>query len=377
MNVAIDSGPLESGHKVRGVGFYTQELIEAVKKQRIGLEKFNIDQFNFSTHQKSLFSDRYDIVHCSFFHPFFITIPRKVKAKLVITVHDLIHLIYPKNYPPGFRGRIKFTIQKQLLKKVDAIITVSETSKKDIVRFLKVDPNKIHVIHEASRPHYKVIKNRKILNKVRKQYELPKKFVLYVGDINYNKNIPSLVKACRNIETPLVLVGKQALDIKDQTQDLMSLKGPKDWIRFLFNKPHPELSHYKKVNEEVAGSNVLCLGFVPDDDLVSIYNLASVYCQPSFYEGFGLPVLEAMVCGTPVVISKTNALVEISQGSALVADPYSPKDFSGNIKMVVKDKKLSNELVEKGFKVASSYSWKMTAEKTLEVYRKVMKDGKK
>jgi hypothetical protein len=80
MNIAIDSGPLESGHKVRGVGFHTQELIEAIKRQRIGLEKFNIDQFNFSTHTESLTSDRYDIVHSSFFHPFFITVPRKVKG---------------------------------------------------------------------------------------------------------------------------------------------------------------------------------------------------------------------------------------------------------------------------------------------------------
>jgi glycosyltransferase involved in cell wall biosynthesis len=286
----------------------------------------------------------------------------------------LILLIYPNHYPPGLRGSIRYIIQKKLIKRADAIITISETSKKDIIRFLHVDPKKVHVVRLASRPHYKVIKDKKVLQKVRKKYKLPKEFVLYVGDINYNKNIPTLVKACKKIKTPLVLVGKQALDVKDNVTDLMTMQGPKDWLRFLFNKPHPELAHYKKISEEISdGKGVSCLGFVPDEDLVAVYNLASVYCQPSFYEGFGFPILEAMACGTPVVISNTNALVEIAKGAALIADPRNATDMTEKLKSVIRNDALSAELTTKGLKVAASYSWRRTAKETIEVYRKVLK----
>lgn len=363
MKVAIDSGPLTSGHAVRGIGVHTRELIEELQKLRT--KNFQIDAVNFCKTEVS----KYDIVHYTSFHPFFITLPfrriytpsNSITPKVIVTIHDLIPLIYPKHYPPGLKGSIKFFIQKLLIKKADAIITISETSKKDIVRFLGVNPEKVHVIYLAPNKMFKPITDQQTLFTTKKKYNLPDKFVLYVGDVNYNKNIPNLIKACGLVNIPLVIVGKQAQDIDNVGVGLEILSGPMDWLRYIFNLPHPELAHYESISKSFKNnSNVLRLGFVPNEDLVDIYNLASVYCQPSFYEGFGLPVLEAVACGTPVVVSRTQALVEIAAGAATFVNPKSPLDIARGFNNLITNPKLPR-----------NYLWEKTAQETLDVYRKV------
>jgi len=130
IKVAIDKGPLSSGHAVRGVGAYTRELIKALHEKTKKRKNLKIDAVDFEKADLT----KYDIVHYPYFHPFFLTLPFNKPAKTVVTIHDLIPLIYPKHYPPGIRGMFKFKLQKYLIKRVDGIITPSETSKKDIVR---------------------------------------------------------------------------------------------------------------------------------------------------------------------------------------------------------------------------------------------------
>jgi glycosyltransferase involved in cell wall biosynthesis len=366
MRIAVDKGPLTSGHRVRGIGTYTRELIKALKRLRYkDIRIFDVD-FNKTDLTK------YDLVHYPFFDPHSITLPFSKPAKIIVTIHDLIPLIYPKNYPPGLRGSFRFFIQKYLVKNVDRVITVSETSKKDIVRFLGVPAEKIDVIYEAPRRIFKQITNHQSPITTKRKYNLPNRFVLYVGDINYNKNILGLIKTCRIAKVPLVIVGKQALEMEEEGVGLDVLAGPKDWLRFLFNVPHPELAHYKKLLDELGkGQKIVRTGFVPDEDLVAICNLATVYCQPSFYEGFGLPVLEAMACGTPVAASKTQALVEIAEGAALFADPKDIKVMASNISKLLKSPEARADLIRKGKKRASEFSWKKTAKETIQVYKKV------
>lgn len=228
-----------------------------------------------------------DVVHYTKFRPFFVDLPFvKPAKKVVLTIHDLIPLIYPDHYPSGIRGGINFLINKFLIwKNVDEIITISETSKKDICRFLGVDPKIVHVIYLAPRDLFKKLKKPIYPN-------LPKKFALYVGDINYNKNTPWLIEKAKEINLPLVIAGKQAKEVEK-----MDLN-------------HPELKHLKNID----WSKIIRLGYVDDNDLVKIYNLATVYIQPSMYEGFGLPLLEAVACGTPVIYNKKcQALVEIME----------------------------------------------------------------
>lgn len=347
MKVAIDKEPLAGGHAVRGVGFYTKSLVEYLGR----IKELKIDVIDF---QKADFS-KYDIVHYPFFHPFFITLPLSKKTKTIVTVHDLIPLIYPKHYPPGLKGKVKFQIQKLLLRKIDMTITVSETSKKDIVRFLNIPQDKIEVIYEAPRRIFRKLETGKWRQEIKKQYDLPERFVLYVGDVNYNKNILGLAEACKAAKVPLVIVGKQAID-KD------------------FEKDHPENKSFAQFLERYGNDpQVLRLGYLPDEDLVAIYNLAILYCQPSFYEGFGLPVLEAMACQTPVLVAKTQALVEIAEGAALFTDSKNSKDMAEKILRLFKDTELRAFLIRKGKERVKEFSWAKTAKETFQIYEQILR----
>ena len=146
MKIAIDSGPTTGGHSWRGIGVNTRELISGLLKFKD--KTFAVDSFDFAGEDKSGLKG-YDIVHLTSFNPYFVSIPfNKSGYKLVLTIHDLIPLIYPKNYASGLRGKIRFLINKFLINQnVDAIVTISETSKKDIVRFLGVPPRLVHVIY--------------------------------------------------------------------------------------------------------------------------------------------------------------------------------------------------------------------------------------
>lgn len=332
MRVAVDNGPTKSGHSVRGVGWYTKELIENLKS--VNTPQLETEDVDFREADLS----KYDLLHYPYFSLFQHTLPLFPKSKFVVTIHDLIPLIYPEHYPAGIRGSINFLLQRMAVKKASAIITDSETSKKDIVRFLGIDPNIIHVVYLAPRKIFKKVTDMKLLNEVGKKYDLPHKFVLYVGDINYNKNIVGLVKACKLAEMPLVISGKQAAEVEK------------------LDLAHPELRHLKEVINDL--KDVKRLGFVPEEDLVCIYNLATVYCQPSFYEGFGLPPLEAYMSGTSVAASKTQALVEILGEGARYFDPKDYEDMARSLGENGKRGSLPRE-----------YSWEKTAGETAEVYK--------
>jgi glycosyltransferase involved in cell wall biosynthesis len=332
--VAIDSGPLTSGHSVRGIGVNTRELLEAFKS--VPHKDVQISEVDFSKEDLS----KFDIVHYQYFRPFFNDLPlAKPAKKVVLTIHDLIPLIYPAHYPAGLKGAIRLVINKYLIKKnVDLIITISETSKKDICRFFGVRPEKVRVIYLAPRKAFRKLEAGSWKREVMNKYSLPERFALYVGDVNYNKNIPVLIEACKIAKMPLVIAGKQAKEIENQ------------------NLNHAELKHLKNVD----WSNVIRPGFIPDEDLVKIYNLAEVYVQPSLYEGFGLPILEAVACGTPVIATKTQALVEILGDNLTYVDSNNPKAMA---------KSILNP--NKNIKLPRDYSWERAAKETLKVYAQI------
>jgi glycosyltransferase involved in cell wall biosynthesis len=334
IKVALDSGPLTSGHAIRGIGVHTRELAKHLKS----FKDLNIDIVDFSETDLS----KYDIAHYQYFHPHVLSLPIVKKTKTILTIHDLIRLIYPDAYPSGIKGSLIFLLQKILIRNVDAIITISETSKKDIIRFLNIDPDNIYVTYLAQDKIFKPIKDKKRLREVQLKYNLPAKFVLYVGDVNYNKNLMNLAEACRIAKIKLVMVGKKT---KEENPDDHIENKP--WISFL--------KKYKNDN------NIQRLGFVETDDIVSIYNLATLYCQPSFYEGFGLACLESLSCGTPVVAAKTQSLVEILEGAATFVDPSDSKEIAKGFSKLIKNPKLPRE-----------YSWEKTALETYEVYKKIL-----
>ena len=343
IQVFIDTSPLATGHAVRGVGFYTRELVKALKKdKRVKLVQS---------------ADDADLIHYPFFDLFFLTLPPKKGKPVVVTIHDVIPLLYPKQYKPGLRGKAKFLIQKRRLQQADAIITDSETSRKDIVRLLNIPQEKVFVAHLAPAEHFKKMGNGKWQVETKNQYGLPERFVLYVGDVNYNKNVQGLIHAFSLLthKSPitnhlsLVLVGK---GFEEQTPEVSGI--------------------FKLIKDLNLETSVKVLGFVPDEDLIKIYNLASVVCQPSFYEGFGFPVLEAQACGIPVVASKTQCLVEMSEGAAVFVKPNDYKEMSQAIKKTNSDNFLRRKLVTAGTRNIQRYSWKKTVEETIKVYEKVI-----
>lgn len=374
MKVAIDTGPLTSGHRVRGIGVHTTELIKELELLAKKKKGFDLISFDFSDKNRFV-KEKFDIVHYPYFNPFFVTLPFKSKERMVVTIHDLIPLIYPKAYPPGIKGNIKLLLHKSLVKRTDRVITISETSKKDIIRFLKIPAEMIDVIHLAPKRIYRQAKpSENDLARIQKKYKLPPKFILYLGDVNYNKNVISLIKACKLIDTHLVLVGKQAADLSSDGIQVQNNQGPRDMLRSALNVSHPELAHYRELMEEFnSNKKIIRPGFIPDEEMVGVFKLAAVYCQPSYYEGFGIPVLEAMAAGTPVVASKIQALVEIAENAALFADPNEPKDIAEKVGKILKSGRVRKQLREKGFKNLKRFSWEKTAELTLQVYERAHK----
>lgn len=368
MKIAIDTGPTTSQHAVRGIGVHTSELIKEIK--RIKPKNLDISLVDFSKTDLS----KYDLVHYQFFHPFFITLPFiKPSKKMIVTIHDLIPLHYPKYYPPGIKGNIKFLIQKSLIKSADGILTISETSKKDIVKRLNIDLDNVHVVYLAPKSIFIKTRTTSEIESVKKKYNLPDKYVLYLGDVNYNKNILTLIKACKIVNLPLVIVGKNALEIESHEMRLNDIRGPKDWIRFIFNLSHPELAHYKYLaNEFKTNKNIFRLGYISNEDLGGVMKLATLYCQPSFSEGFGLNILEALASGVPVVASDIPTHKEIYRDGCLYADPKEPGSFAEEFNLILNKKDLKDKLITEGLKKASEFSWEKTALKTIKLYEKVL-----
>lgn len=352
MKITFDSSPLYSGHATRGVGVYARELLGSLNNIAGSDNSLEIEE------AKTVGRADSDIVHVLNFNPFVLnkSILTPSRAKKVITIYDLIPLIYPAHYPPGIKGKISFLIQKMAIQSfVSGIITISETSKKDICRFLGVNPDKVTVIHLAARDNFRRTTDRKYLDTVARKYNLPKEFVLYVGDINYNKNISALIQACKKLGIKLVMVGKQISDF--ESLDLN----------------HPELRHLKIVSDLIVDTKIVVRpGFVEDTDLNGIFNLASVYCLPSLYEGYGLPAVEAFASGTPVVAVKSQAMVEICGDTALFTKGSDSDSIARAIDQVLKDSNLRMKMIEDGIKIAKSRKWDDVGKETLATYKSIL-----
>lgn len=338
MRVAFDISPIKSGHQVRGIGSYTKNLLSQYQNNKYP----NID-FVYFDDPKS--PPQADIVHHPYFDLFFRTLSPAKSAKKVVTIHDVIPLVFPTFFPVGPKGFINLFFQKRALRSVDAIICDSKTSKADIVDKLSQDPEKVHVVYLAPAQIFKKIKpNQSAV----KKYSLPKDFVLFVGDVNWNKNIPNLIYAVKIANVNLVMVGKA---ISDST-----------------------LEETKQINKLITklgvGRKITKTGFLPDEDLATIYNLANATILPSYYEGFGLPVLESMACGTPVVCSDAASLSEICGSDAIICDPADPKDIAKQItKACSLSEKQRGELSQKLQAHAKSFSWEKTADQTIKIYQ--------
>lgn len=345
MKVLINVQPLTSGHAIRGVGMYTRFLSEALERQS------GIEIFRSGMERKP---GKIDLVHYPFFDLFFATLPLLKTRRTVVTIHDVIPLLFPEHYPVGKKGTLAFAHQKLALKTVAAVITDSQTSKRDIVNHLGVPEEKVHVVYLAANPFLRKITGA-ALQSIKRKLKLPKNYLLYVGDINYNKNLPQLIKALKWLpnEIKLVCVGKNF-------------------------SPQP-ISEWQAIEAQVALSNVtnrvIFLNSVLSDDydtLSALYSGAAAYVQPSLYEGFGLPVLEAMRCQTPVIATSNSSLLEVGDKAVQFTGNTAEELAEGIQKVLGLTQVARKRWVEKAFSWQEQFSWDKAAKETIEVYKKVL-----
>lgn len=341
MNIAFDASPLSNANKNRGVGKYTEMLLSGLRK----LSEVNVREFRNGQPIPPC-----DLVHYPYFDPFFLTLPLFKKYPTVVTIHDLIPLHFPKEFPRGVKGDLKWQIQKQSLKSVKVIITDSECSKRDIIKFTKISPQKIHVVYLAPLFSEINISENEIRN-FKQKYSLPDKFLLYIGDINYHKNIPNLYRALGLLKEKIkiVLVGNSFL-----------------------NNSLPEKKQLDKLATDLKIENkLLKLGALTDKEIKILYLLVSAYIQPSLYEGFGLPVVEAMSSGCPVVCSDRGSLPEVAGDAVIYINPDNPQSIAFGIeKILCLDEKSRQDIIEKGKTQSSKFSWTKTVQQTVEIYKK-------
>lgn len=346
MKIAIDVSPLESGHKVRGVGFYLNHLKDAFGKY------FPEHEYIFFTSQVP--SQGVDVIHYPYFDPFFNHPPYVGSIPTVVTVHDLTPIKFSRHFPAGMRGRLRWELNRRALARCSAVITDSDSSTHDVRRLIPINPEKVSTVYLAAGEEFKQVSfSSKKKTELMRKYGLPEKFALYVGDVTWNKNLPRLLKAAVTATIPLVLVGK-AIEEKDFDRN-------NPW-----NKDRIEVQKFIAANKSLQP-----LGFVSSEDLVSLYNLATVFVMPSLYEGFGLPVIEAMQSGCPVITSKEGSLEEVAGDSAYYVDAYNAESIAQGLTEVFNSDLLQNQLSNKGLKRAQEFSWKKTASDTIEVYKKI------
>lgn len=354
MRVGLNVTPLHSGHKLRGIGYYTQNLVDYLKREK------NIEVCEFT---KISEIKEVELVHYPWFDLFFHTLPIRKNFPTVVTIHDVIPLLFPEHYPIGFKGRFNLYLQMLALRNCRLIITDSLSSKKDIVKHLKINDKKVVTVPLATGSEFRILKDTELI-KVKMKYNLPETFLMYVGDANWVKNLPFLIDCFRNLSRI-----EQFKGIK------LALVGGV-FLKNVENINHPELESLKEVNRKIRNygleNRTIRPGYITDSELAAFYNLATVYIQPSLYEGFGLPLLQSFACGTPVISSNAGSLPEVGGKAALYFKPTDQNQFTFLLSETLNDKSLRHKLAKLGLEQVSKFSWEKTISQTIEVYKRVI-----
>lgn len=282
------------------------------------------------------------------------TSPIVKKCYSVVTFHDMISFIYPGVHTFVKRHFFKKMIQLSV-KYADAIVSVSESTKGDIIRYLKISQSKIHVTLEAANQSFRPLAGD-VIEPVCLKYGLkPGQFVLFVGTLEPRKNVPALLRAYRGL-------------LERGYKQKLAIVGRRGWM-------YDDI--FTAVKNLELGNDVVFTGYVHEGELPHLYNGASMFVYPSLYEGFGLPVLEAMACGTPVVTSNISSMPEIVGSAGVVVNPYDVDELLHAMEAVVVDKELAKRLRKRGLERAREFSWEKTAMETLKVYLHVCNENNK
>jgi glycosyltransferase involved in cell wall biosynthesis len=283
------------------------------------------------------------------FHGLAHSLPLRRSCRYVTTIHDLTTYVMPEQHTPGRRSYLRWMIP-QACRRAEGIIAVSENTRNDLVRLLRVPHEKIFVVPLGVDPTLRPVQDPDELLAVRQKYGLPKKFILYLGAIEPRKNLHTLVKAFQEAE-----------DL--HREFALVLAGSLGWGY------GPLL---RQVKSSAVRDRIIFPGYVSADDLAAVYGASSLFVYPSLYEGFGLPVLEAMACGTPVVTSNVSSLPEVAGDAALFVDPHSASELAAAMRRILAHEDVRQTLSRRGILRARAFDWDRTALKTREVYARLV-----
>lgn len=295
-----------------------------------------------------LYAGRHDLLHALAF-----VAPLAWRGRTVVTVFDLSFLLFPERF--RVYNRLYLSLFTRLsARRADRVIVISESTKRDAVRLLGLDPQRVSVVYCGVDAMYRPLP-ADVVEEYRRRKGLPERFVLFVGTLEPRKNIVGLIEAYRLL----------AADWPRGAGELPALviAGAKGW-------------YYQDVYQTVerAGlmERVFFPGYVPADELPYLYNAATLFVYPSLYEGFGLPPLEAMACGTPVVTSDRSSLPEVVGDAGVLVNPDEPAAIAQALRELLLDEEARRALAEKGRRRATSFSWRRAAQETTAVYRQVL-----
>jgi len=284
------------------------------------------------------------------FHAPHYVLPPLVSCRSVVTIHDCIHLMFPQYLPNRLAHRYARTSIALAARRATRVLTVSESSKRDIMRFVDAPAEKIDVIYNAYDERFGIEPREEEVVRVRERYQLHDEFVLYAGNVKPHKNLGRLIDAFQIVRNrgldhlKLVLIG-------DDISKYAALR--------------------RAVHQHQLHKYVRFLGYLPEETLAVMYRLAGVFVFPSLYEGFGLPPLEAMASGTPVVTSNVSSLPEVAGDAALLVDPYEPAAIADGIYRVLTDEELRRDLRRKGLARAHQFSWEQSVRRVRDIYGQV------
>jgi glycosyltransferase involved in cell wall biosynthesis len=284
------------------------------------------------------------------FHAPHYVLPPLTRCRAVVTIHDCIHLMFPQYLPSRAAYVYARASMWSAARQAHRILTVSEASKRDIIHFFSVPPEKVVVVHNAIEERFGATPSAEAIERVRERYQLNHRFVLYVGNIKPHKNLVRLIEAFAELRTrgddelKLLIIG-------DEISKLPALR--------------------RAVHSHKLHKHVRFLGYLEDETLAILYRLAAVFVFPSLYEGFGLPPIEAMASGTPVVTSNVSSMPEVTGDAAVLVDPYNVESIVEGIARVLGDPALVAELRRKGIARAREFSWARSVARSREVYQEV------
>ena len=371
MKIGVDARAAK-WYRGTGIGTYTYQLINSINK----VDNFNdylvflpensaldlSDNFNIELVKATSSSNFWDEVrvpniiddkNLDLYH-----VPQNgvglspnIDCHKAITLHDIIPLRMPETVSERYLYIFNNELPK-IINNCDGILTVSEFSKQDIAKEFNFPKNKIFVSHLAAEDIYRPLDKCQCKKILEQEYNIKDDFILYVGGFSPRKNISGLIEAF----------------------SLLSKEIRKNLKLVITGKKGISYSIYKKRAIDLHIENeVIFTDFIPLEELPIFYNASKLLAYPSFYEGFGLPPLEAMACGTPVISSNVTSLSEVCHESALLINPYNIDELKNSIEVVLKDNLLRNSMIEKGLMQSLKYSWNITAKSTIQAYESIIK----